>query len=164
MKKIVSFLLLFVFALSLSGCGLINPTPIPKACTEEAKICPDGSAVGRTGSNCEFAACPVVNQAKVSGQVLLGPTCPVQKIPPDPACADKPYKTAIQVIAIGSPSGAPYATTQSNAQGYYEITLPPGQYALQPMGGSVMPRCETVEITVVNLDQTVNLSCDTGIR
>lgn len=28
------------------------------ACTEEAKICPDGSAVGRTGPNCEFAPCP----------------------------------------------------------------------------------------------------------
>lgn len=28
-------------------------------CTLEAKICPDGSAVGRTGANCEFAACPV---------------------------------------------------------------------------------------------------------
>lgn len=30
----------------------------PTACTAEAKICPDGTAVGRTGSNCEFAACP----------------------------------------------------------------------------------------------------------
>ncbi len=29
-----------------------------KMCTLEAKICPDGSAVGRTGPNCEFAACP----------------------------------------------------------------------------------------------------------
>ncbi len=28
-----------------------------KACTEEAKVCPDGSAVGRTGPNCEFAPC-----------------------------------------------------------------------------------------------------------
>ncbi len=28
------------------------------ACTMEAKICPDGSAVGRTGPNCEFAPCP----------------------------------------------------------------------------------------------------------
>ncbi len=27
-------------------------------CTKEAKICPDGSSVGRTGPNCEFAACP----------------------------------------------------------------------------------------------------------
>ncbi|MFA6511948.1 MAG: hypothetical protein WCV86_02395 [Patescibacteria group bacterium] len=31
------------------------------ACTEEAKLCPDGSAVGRTGPNCEFAACPGEN-------------------------------------------------------------------------------------------------------
>lgn len=28
------------------------------ACTMEAKICPDGSAVGRIGPNCEFAPCP----------------------------------------------------------------------------------------------------------
>src|SRR3989344_1396998 len=28
------------------------------ACTQEAKICPDGSAVGRTGPKCEFAPCP----------------------------------------------------------------------------------------------------------
>ena len=31
------------------------------ACTTEAKICPDGSAVGRTGVNCEFAPCPSIN-------------------------------------------------------------------------------------------------------
>lgn len=30
----------------------------PVACTLEAKLCPDGSYVGRTGPNCEFAACP----------------------------------------------------------------------------------------------------------
>lgn len=28
------------------------------ACTQEAKLCPDGSYVGRTGPECEFAACP----------------------------------------------------------------------------------------------------------
>ncbi len=27
-------------------------------CTLDAKVCPDGTAVGRTGPNCEFAACP----------------------------------------------------------------------------------------------------------
>ena len=31
-------------------------------CTMEAKICPDGSAVGRTGPNCEFASCPANSQ------------------------------------------------------------------------------------------------------
>lgn len=28
------------------------------ACTMDAKICPDGSAVGRSGPSCEFAPCP----------------------------------------------------------------------------------------------------------
>lgn len=28
------------------------------SCTMDAKICPDGSSVGRTGPNCEFAPCP----------------------------------------------------------------------------------------------------------
>lgn len=28
------------------------------ACTMDAKICPDGTAVGRSGPNCEFEKCP----------------------------------------------------------------------------------------------------------
>jgi hypothetical protein len=32
----------------------------PKACTMEAKECPDGSYVGRdSGNNCEFSPCPL---------------------------------------------------------------------------------------------------------
>src|SRR3989344_1477054 len=30
----------------------------PTACTMEAKLCPDGSYVGRVGPRCEFAPCP----------------------------------------------------------------------------------------------------------
>jgi hypothetical protein len=30
----------------------------PVACTMDAKICPDGTALGRTGPNCEFPPCP----------------------------------------------------------------------------------------------------------
>lgn len=37
--------------------SLVPPTQ--KECTLEAKICPDGSSVGRTGPNCEFSECPV---------------------------------------------------------------------------------------------------------
>ena len=32
-------------------------SPGPNVCTSEAKQCPDGSYVGRTGPNCEFAEC-----------------------------------------------------------------------------------------------------------
>jgi hypothetical protein len=44
----------------------INTVPEPQACTLEAKLCPDGSSVGRTGPNCEFAACPQVEGAATS--------------------------------------------------------------------------------------------------
>lgn len=37
---------------------LINQTP----CTDEVKICSDGSSVGRTGTKCEFTPCPTINQ------------------------------------------------------------------------------------------------------
>jgi hypothetical protein len=31
------------------------------ACTMEAKLCPDGSSVGRSGPKCEFLPCPETN-------------------------------------------------------------------------------------------------------
>jgi hypothetical protein len=34
------------------------------ACTAEAMMCPDGSAVGRTGPNCSFAPCPIADGYK----------------------------------------------------------------------------------------------------
>lgn len=35
--------------------------PTQLACTEEAKVCPDGTGVGRSGPSCEFAPCPFPN-------------------------------------------------------------------------------------------------------
>jgi putative hemolysin len=43
---------------------------IPKkgdiVCTQEAKACPDGSYVSRTGPNCEFALCPNENNISIA--------------------------------------------------------------------------------------------------
>lgn len=36
------------------------------SCTMEAKICPDGSAVGRTGPDCEFSPCPGDEPSKMN--------------------------------------------------------------------------------------------------
>jgi len=36
------------------------------ACTLETKLCSDGSAIGRTGPNCEFVECPVVKTNEIS--------------------------------------------------------------------------------------------------
>jgi len=39
------------------GAGYDNEGNGP-ICTDDAKGCPDGTVVGRTGPNCEFAPCP----------------------------------------------------------------------------------------------------------
>ncbi|TAL33492.1 MAG: hypothetical protein EPN97_09420 [Alphaproteobacteria bacterium] len=50
---------LSVLAWPLSAEAIVMRQPHdPVACTMEAKICPDGSSVSRTGPNCEFAPCP----------------------------------------------------------------------------------------------------------
>ncbi len=35
-----------------------DSTPEPIACAMDAKVCPDGSVVGRVAPDCEFEACP----------------------------------------------------------------------------------------------------------
>ena len=37
-----------------------------EVCTQEAKLCPDGSSVSRTGPNCEFAPCPQTSSNPIS--------------------------------------------------------------------------------------------------
>ena len=177
MKKII--IIIGVVVLILIGAVLVDlkffNQPEQVACTMEAMLCSDGSAVGRVGPNCEFAPCPppiddgggsgiLPFDSGVEGVVMLGPTCPVIR-EGDDSCVDKPYATIVQVIAVGSPNSSPFATVESDKQGKYKIMLPPGEYALQPVGGSVMPRCETKEITIEPAKIIeVNLFCDTGIR
>jgi hypothetical protein len=124
--------------------------------------CPCSETVSSCPQDCKNSA---GDTGVVSGTVLLGPTCPVVKDPPDPSCADKPYETTIQVIAVGSPLSSPFKVINTDAQGNYTVTLPVGAYALQPQGGSVMPRCETRDVTVTSgANLKVDLACDTGIR
>ncbi|MDO8572669.1 MAG: Gmad2 immunoglobulin-like domain-containing protein [bacterium] len=52
--------------------GVTSP---PKACSQEAKLCSDGSAVGRTGPNCEFAKCPGVT-SKPATECTKDSDCP----------------------------------------------------------------------------------------
>jgi hypothetical protein len=35
-------------------------------CTLEAKVCPDGTSVGRTGPDCEFSSCPTPSDTPIS--------------------------------------------------------------------------------------------------
>jgi len=58
---IAAIVIAIVVALLGAGTYFVSTrqiSPSPKACTQEAKLCPDGSYVSRTGPDCEFAECP----------------------------------------------------------------------------------------------------------
>ncbi len=64
---IIIVLLLIIIVAGVVYFYSTRMQPKPVACSQEAKICPDGSSVGRTGSNCAFAPCPTI---QATGQIL----------------------------------------------------------------------------------------------
>ncbi len=46
--------------------GSPSPSPSGLTCPTDLKLCPDGSYVGRTRPNCEFAACPTTGNSNVN--------------------------------------------------------------------------------------------------
>lgn len=269
-------IIIVILLLGAGGYYIFNknlPGDEPVFCTADAKLCPDGSYVGRTGPKCEFAKCPsseikegtaasigetilnngikitpllVVSDSRcpsdvtciwagevtlnvrlesetkneevvlklqtpttfdgrditltevspgtistktidesdyrftfevkpqqssqsgvgtISGRVTLSPVCPVERIPPDPACDPKPYTTSIQIRKEGAQTVL--KTIESNKDGYFSTTIDPGSYELSATNsnGSILPRCEKV-VTVAKANQstTSDISCDTGIR
>ncbi len=102
-----------------------------------------------------------VPKSGIMGTVTLGPTCPVERIPPDPQCAPKSYETSIGIYVNSTLVGL--AKTDSN--GNFKVNILPGTYDLEPSGGNPYPSCRTQAVTVPKDNYvTVNLSCDTGIR
>ena len=259
---LATFLVAFNLGVLYEKTGVetaLTQAPAPgQACTQETKLCPDGSSVGRTGPNCTFAECPGIDQtytitaadsgkaysypitsrftveldaaaypktelsctpsgvigsisnipavapplyaarfealapgtctltdrdflvrisvtsgsgggsiapyhSGVQGTVSLGPTCPVERTPPDPTCAPKPYATAVIVYRSGSQSA--FLMGNSDANGLFKFSLPPGSYTLEATSGKTFPRCAPVKITVpASGYASTTISCDTGIR
>lgn len=58
-KKILLIIFLSLLLIGLFVCFKNQKQEELIFCTQEAKLCPDGSYVSREGPNCEFAKCPV---------------------------------------------------------------------------------------------------------
>lgn len=135
-------------------------------CTQEAKVCPDGSAVGRTGPNCEFAVCPEVKTGILEGRITIGPLCPVERIPPDPNCqpTEATYK-AWQIAVYTLDKKTKIVQIEPDLDGSYQIELPVGNYLVdfeeEHMFGRSLPTS-----VVIEKEQTkvLNIDIDTGIR
>lgn len=84
-----SLLILLVVAIfTFAGTYYVANRNTQVACTEDAKLCPDGSYVSRAGPTCDFAPCPTI-------QISLTPTITYSSSPtPDPTTANwKTYTT-----------------------------------------------------------------------
>lgn len=53
----VLFAALLTFKPTKSREYVVRYTPEPVYCTMDAKLCPDGTSVGRVGPKCDFAPC-----------------------------------------------------------------------------------------------------------
>jgi hypothetical protein len=132
-------------------------------CTRDAKQCPDGSYVGRSGPNCEFVCPsePVHETVIVNGVVTVGPSCPTMRIPPDNSCEDKPYEGTI--LLTNTATGQSHVA-QTDAQGAFTLTIMRGVYDVsRPPGESPFPACSgKIEISAAG--GPIPIFCDSGIR
>ncbi len=55
-------------------------TTIPVTCTNEEHICSDGTAVGRTGPNCEFSECPIVTEPVADAMIVIDTPKPQETV------------------------------------------------------------------------------------
>ena len=142
----------------------------PVACTEEAMLCPDGSAVGRTGPNCEFAPCPTVKpkpasviSGYVSGHVTIGPICPVERVGVPCPVPEEAY-TSRNAVIYQSDGITVKEKKSLDKNGNYKYTLGPGKYFVQIDPAGIGPG-EKKPFTIVSLQTTiVDFDIDTGIR
>ncbi len=156
------------------GPGEVALTADRTNCAEPA--CPPTSAhwtltVHVTGdapaeSTSSTLADPPVSDAEVRGTVLFSPVCPVEQIPPDPACAPRPGPAHIELL---HPDGTVAATTTAGDDGTFTTVVRSGAYAVRAAapGLTIGGACQVDPAEIVmapGSSLTIAVSCDTGIR
>ena len=101
----------------------------------------------------------------IIGSVLLGPTCPVVKDPPEEQCADKPYKANLALTTTDQAKVIKKFSSDEN--GRFTVEAPPGEYSIRSAAASnILPYCSSNETIKVDAGLYVEIAvyCDTGIR
>jgi hypothetical protein len=98
----------------------------------------------------------------VKGQALIGPMCPIMQEGVE--CPDQPYQITLSVIDL---DGQKVARFDTDAEGKFQINLPPGDYILHPdlPAGRPIPSAADVAFTVLPNEFTnIIVTFDSGIR
>jgi hypothetical protein len=98
----------------------------------------------------------------IHGLVKSGPSCPVERMPPDPNCADRRQAAT---FSIETPAGAHVADISSGADGEFSIALPAGTYVIRLKTTAAMPSMAPQTFVVSgNAYTELALQLDSGIR
>lgn len=102
-----------------------EPAPEMQACNMDAKICPDGSSVGRSGPDCEFAACPSPDATSGTMTTFLGGSATSLGITVNPKAvvSDSRCAEGVECIWAGT---VEVRTVISSAVAHGEHTMTPG--------------------------------------
>ncbi len=120
-------------------------------------------------SGCTNAPVPNVTQGKgtLTGKVMIGPLCPVERYPPDPMCKPTADTYKAWPIAVWSPNKVyKVAEIKPDLNGTYSLELPVGTYVVdlmnkQTFGARNLPATITIRAQETT---TLNIDIDTGIR
>jgi hypothetical protein len=121
----------------------------------------DGGAAGPP------VAIPAEGGPWIAGRAVAGPVCPVEQVPPDPACADRPVAGA--VIVIRGAGGAEVARATTAADGTFLVGVPGGgtwTVEPQPVEG-LLGTAPSSAVQVPDLASSwaaADVAYDTGIR
>jgi signal transduction histidine kinase len=67
----------------------------------------------------------------ISGRILAGPTCPVERVPPAPGCAPRPLVATLRIARVGSSAGS--RSVRSRSDGRFRVSLAPGLYTVKAL-------------------------------
>lgn len=127
-----------------------NPSDLPQNADSRSIPVRFGTGVAPTGAT------------GVRGTVTIGPTCPVERNPPDPKCAPKPYATTLRITTS---AGKAVAVVDVAADGTFTQRLAPGDYVIGPAGTATLPRLAPQPFAVkAGAMTTLDLVFDSGIR
>jgi hypothetical protein len=102
----------------------------------------------------------------ISGRVVTGPTCPVERVPPAPGCAPRPLAATLRIEGVGRRNQS--WSVRSGHNGRFRISLPASTYTVRalPVGRSPFPRPPSPLRLRVHEGRftAVTVTYDTGIR
>jgi len=110
-------------------------------------------------AGCGSTPTPVPDSG-VEGHVFIGPVCPVVQV--NNPCPDKPYQTTLSIL---DQNGKKILAFQTDADGFFRVPLPSGDYILSSDMSTVLPRAMAQPFSVRDGEFTeLSITFDSGIR